>query len=184
MSELKPCPFCGGAAVYSKHFSRVRCINCFVRTEPGDEKKCTTEWNRRTESNARDEALEEAAKACEELEMPIDSVADDLAHECATLDCARGIRALKSAPEADMVSVPASVAKFAAWIIRELRDELGDIDGGTAQDKMLDLGMLKNEQVTEPCGESCRCVEYGEFPHDCLRLEDDVQTMLAARSEK
>ena len=61
--------------------------------------------------------------------------------------------------------------KFGSWCLIEMRSEGGgDIDGGSAQDKALELGLLGWVTVLEACGENCRCVEYyGEFPAECLR---------------
>ena len=63
------------------------------------------------------------------------------------------------------------LAKFGAWCLGEMdRDGGGDIDGGAAQDKALELGVLERVTVTEPCGEDCYCAEfYGEFPAECIR---------------
>ena len=64
---------------------------------------------------------------------------------------------------------------FAQWVIQEHRSELGDIGGGDLQDKLEELGLLKRVRVTEPCGESCRCVEYDDFPQDCLRVVEGAR---------
>lgn len=60
--------------------------------------------------------------------------------------------------------------RFGRWCILEMRtDGGGDIDGGAAQDKALELGLLGFVTVTEPCGDDCRCAEYyDEFPAECL----------------
>lgn len=61
--------------------------------------------------------------------------------------------------------------QFARWCLIEMRtDGGGDIDGGAAQDKALELGLLGYVTVAEPCGGECWCAEYyGEFPAQCLR---------------
>lgn len=61
------------------------------------------------------------------------------------------------------------VMKFGLAVLEESRTDLGDIDGGWIQDKAESLGLLERVTVTEPCGEECRCAEYGDFPHECLR---------------
>lgn len=64
---------------------------------------------------------------------------------------------------------------FARWVIAEHRSELGDVDGSSIQDKLVELGLLHEVTVTEPCGENCLCAEYcGEFPNQCLRLVEGV----------
>ena len=65
--------------------------------------------------------------------------------------------------------------EFAQWVIHEHRSEIGDIDGGDLQDKLEELGLLERVRVTEPCGEYCRCVEYDDFPQECLRLVEGVK---------
>lgn len=68
-----------------------------------------------------------------------------------------------------------SLLEFARWVIREHRSELGDVDGGSIQEKLIELGILHEVTVTEPCGENCRCSEYwDEFPNQCLRLIEGV----------
>ena len=66
---------------------------------------------------------------------------------------------------------------FARWAIDASREYGGcDIDGGSIEDKMEELGLLERIEVQEPCGEGCLCVEYyGEFPAECLRLVDGVK---------
>lgn len=65
---------------------------------------------------------------------------------------------------------------FAQWVIQEHREECGDLDGGSIQDKLEELGLLKRVKVEEPCGEDCRCAEYYEkFPAECLRLVEGVK---------
>lgn len=62
--------------------------------------------------------------------------------------------------------------KFGRWCLDEMRGEhIGDIDGGAAQDKAIEFGLLGFVTVDEPCGEYCSCAEYylDEWPVDCLR---------------
>lgn len=60
---------------------------------------------------------------------------------------------------------------FGRWCMEQLRDEaLGcDIDGGDAQEKLKELGLLVEVEVTEPCGDGCHCAEWDDFPQTCLR---------------
>jgi len=64
--------------------------------------------------------------------------------------------------------------EFAQWAICEHHSELGDLDGASLQDKLVELGLLVEVHVTEPCGEDCRCAEWDDFPQECLRLVDGV----------
>lgn len=74
-----------------------------------------------------------------------------------------------------MTRIDEQLLAFARWVIAEHREELGDLDGGSIQDKLIELGLLVGVEVTEPCGELCRCVEYfGEFPATCYRLDAGV----------
>ena len=66
------------------------------------------------------------------------------------------------------------LAAFGAWAARAFRDSLADVDGGGAQDAMERIGVIVKSTVTEPCGENCECVEYGEFPHECFTFPPDV----------
>ena len=63
--------------------------------------------------------------------------------------------------------------QFGRWCLTEMRqDGGGDIDGGVAQDKAIELGLLSHVRVAEPCGENCWCTEYyssDEWPVECLR---------------
>ena len=59
---------------------------------------------------------------------------------------------------------------FGRWCMEQLRDEIGnDLDGGAAQDKAEELGLLVRIHVTESCGDHCSCAEYDDFPQECLR---------------
>ena len=61
------------------------------------------------------------------------------------------------------------LAKFGRLVLDEHRSELGDLDGGWLQDQAEACGVLVRVLVTERCGDGCRCVEYGDFPMECLR---------------
>jgi len=73
------------------------------------------------------------------------------------------------------------LAQFALAVLEESRSELADLDGGWLQDKAAELGLLVRVPVTEPCGDECRCAEYGAFPQDCLRYSAEVSAALKAR---
>lgn len=70
MSELLPCPFCGGGADFRgelTHRYQIECVNCSVRGASYVYSHAAVEaWNRRSAlESVRSEALEEAAKVAE-----------------------------------------------------------------------------------------------------------------------
>lgn len=68
------------------------------------------------------------------------------------------------------------LVKFAEWVLGEIADG-SDLDGGSVQDKALELGILHKVEATEPCGESCGCAEFVEFPTDCNRWSPAFERM-------
>jgi hypothetical protein len=61
--------------------------------------------------------------------------------------------------------------EFGRWCLEELRSDIGsNLDGGAAQDKAEELGLLERITVHEPCCDECNCAMYGEFPQECLRI--------------
>jgi hypothetical protein len=82
--------------------------------------------------------------------------------------------------ERDAAVADARLSAFGAWAAEQFRDELGDVDGGSAQDAMERLGVLVPVTVTEPCGDECRCAEYGDWPMQCYRYPDDVRAAIDA----
>ena len=59
---------------------------------------------------------------------------------------------------------------FAEWALTEGPRYGCDLDGGDVQDRALMLGLLVEVEVAEPCGESCNCAEWDDFPQSCMRL--------------
>lgn len=57
MTELKPCPFCGGdASLYKNYISFyfVQCNCCYITTlQYADRNKPISDWNRRAEQNGK-----------------------------------------------------------------------------------------------------------------------------------
>lgn len=96
----------------------------------------------------------------------------------------RDLRALDEAPmehEQDLLNL----LKFAAMALNAVRGaNVGcDWDGGDIQDAMLKCGLLVEVLATEPCGETCHCVEYfGSFPQTCYRYSDLAETARASLS--
>jgi hypothetical protein len=78
------------------------------------------------------------------------------------------------------VTLQEQLAAFGLAVLEESRMELADLDGGWLQDKAEELGLLVRVTVAEPCGEQCRCAEYGDFPRECLRYIAQA-TMTAAQ---
>ena len=54
--------------------------------------------------------------------------------------------------------------------------EGGGLDGGEIQDMAVEHGLLVETKVSEPCGEYCRCDNYGaEFPTICYRYAEALK---------
>lgn len=76
MSELKPCPFCGGEAkfhIYGRSCNVV-CLRCQIgtRLEHIDEYEVAVEaWNTRTERTCHDETKPRDFFTCSECHTPI-----------------------------------------------------------------------------------------------------------------
>ena len=73
------------------------------------------------------------------------------------------------------------IAHFGAWAAGEFGAHIDGIDGGDLQDAMERFGVLVKHEVTESCGDHCRCVEYGEFPHDCYKFPPGVAQIVNGR---
>jgi hypothetical protein len=88
----------------------------------------------------------------------------------------RSIEALVAAPAVD--EGVRKLARYGAAMLHAHRGtqacEVGDIDGGTAQDSAVECGVLESRVVTEPCGEDCVCAEVDDFPLECYFVPDDV----------
>jgi hypothetical protein len=63
------------------------------------------------------------------------------------------------------------VPNFQAFADRllEIAWEGCDADGDEIQRLALAFGLLRSVRRDEPCGDNCRCAEYGEFPLVCYR---------------
>ncbi len=71
---------------------------------------------------------------------------------------------------ADEVERLRAAARLGAWALKESRESWSDLDGGALQDKAVELGVMVEVTVTEPCDpEFCQCAEYGDFPQTCIR---------------
>lgn len=79
------------------------------------------------------------------------------------------------------MNIGEKLIEFARWAIAEHREECADVDGASIQDKLVELGLLVEVPVTEPCGEGCTCAEYGDFPQTCLRLAEGVFPQVKVR---
>jgi len=62
---LKPCPFCGGKAVFIEswnfvaYVTRIQCTKCAISTQPMRKGTATRRWNRRVKSAQKDEHFPE-----------------------------------------------------------------------------------------------------------------------------
>ena len=85
----------------------------------------------------------------------------------------RYCRACHAAAQAGFRAGDKMIARFAGLVMREARGELGDLDGGWLQDRMIECELLHEVRVEGPCSEEhCRCAEYhgsDGFPAECLR---------------
>lgn len=71
------------------------------------------------------------------------------------------------------------LAAFGLSVLKESRDELGDLDGGWLQDEAERCGLLERVTVAKPCHpEFCRCAEYDDFPQHCLRYTGDMEKFI------
>lgn len=59
---------------------------------------------------------------------------------------------------------------FANAILDESRGDshCGDVGGDFVQEKAVEFGLLESRRVTAPCGATCVCAEWGEFPTECF----------------
>jgi hypothetical protein len=65
--------------------------------------------------------------------------------------------------------------KYARWTLWASGDWCNSVDGGDLQDSAEGMGLIKETQMTEPCGDRCACADvYGldEFPVTCYRYVD------------
>lgn len=63
--------------------------------------------------------------------------------------------------------------KFTDDILKCLGNDMS-IDGDDVEKIAVDNGVLKSEQIDEPCCDECQCVELGcGFPTFCLRKTYD-----------
>jgi hypothetical protein len=65
--------------------------------------------------------------------------------------------------------------EFTKWVMTQHRDEMGDVDACSIQDKAESLGLLMKEERSEPCGEACVCAEVSEPPYECFVLCKGLQ---------
>jgi hypothetical protein len=120
------------------------------------------------------------SRARVEFEESSDDAALQLAHESQRhLD-----RALRA--EAALRRVQPTVA-FAGRVLKEHRNEglPDDVDGGWLQDTALELGLLDERKVYEPCSEeTCVCAEVAtEWPVTCFFLTEAGTAAIRAGEE-
>lgn len=78
MSDLRPCPFCGGKASYDKSY-KIDCNDCGVSIERwadnrhgSNKKEVKKAWNNQPQLNAAIEALEEIVESDPSYTNPTD----------------------------------------------------------------------------------------------------------------
>lgn len=59
---------------------------------------------------------------------------------------------------------------FAGAVLCDAREHMTDVCGGDIQEWAVEYGLLKEVEVTEPCGEGCECASIAEFPLTCYEL--------------
>lgn len=65
--------------------------------------------------------------------------------------------------------------KYARWTFWASDDWCDNLDGADIQEKAEKMGLIKETQMAEPCGDRCACADvYGldEFPVTCYRYVD------------
>ena len=76
---------------------------------------------------------------------------------------------------------------FALWAIKQTSSYHDELDGCDLQDALHRCGLLYEVEVTEPCGEFCECMDYGDFPMQCYRthpsLIDSANNCIGAEQE-
>jgi len=83
-----------------------------------------------------------------------------------------------------MTDIQRKIYEFGKWCIEEARKFGGDnIDGGDAEEQMVELGILGYVEVTEPCGDVCSCAEWDDFPQECLRFTPEILAELRVGEE-
>ena len=73
--------------------------------------------------------------------------------------------------------------RFAGMVMAEHRDDLADLDGGWLQEKLVECGLAESREVSEPCGEYCRCAEVSDFPLLCYFPTPAGDAALAAKTK-
>lgn len=110
-------------------------------------------------------------RAVPHLQEAGDAFEDDGGNE--PLELAReveaALEAITTAASAQAVSVPEPLRDFARWALTESSFSGMDLDGGSVQDKAMELGLLVRREATKPCGDNCSCADFG-FPSWCYRF--------------
>ena len=70
---------------------------------------------------------------------------------------------------------------YGRWALTVFRNGLGDIDGGSLQEKAVEIGLLVPKTMTKPCGEHCACFENGDGPFECYFLAKGVRLVRKAK---
>lgn len=81
----------------------------------------------------------------------------------------------------------AALRKFAGKVLAAHRDDFTDVAGDDVQEWATAVGLLAEVEITEWCGEDCRCAEYyddADLPAKCLRLTDAGMAAIDAARAK
>lgn len=86
---------------------------------------------------------------------------------------------LKSRAEQPAPVASENLRNFANSMI-DIALEGCDADGAQIQELAVEHGLLKPEQRTERCGDTCSCAEYADFPVECFRKVDELNKSRAS----
>lgn len=79
-------------------------------------------------------------------------------------------------PEGTTIS---PLERYGLAVLEAHRQDFSDLDGAFLQEEAERCGLLYCVEVTEPCGEYCRCSEYEDFPQQCLRLKPEFEPKMS-----
>jgi len=174
-----PCPFCADEVAFIEPdgdgIYHAECQRCGAHGPvESAEDRAISSWNRRILVAAPDDGFNreelQALVALSSFETrPIVRLANLAAYALTLLDENERLSAL---------------AAYGLACFDETRSELADLDGSWLQDKAVELGLLREVHVTEPCGDCCRCAEWDDFPQDCLRETEAVKAARSAFNRK
>jgi uncharacterized protein YggL (DUF469 family) len=72
-----------------------------------------------------------------------------------------------------------ALQRFVGWILQQDDGDPYEIDGGDIQCALEVTGILTSRQATEPCGATCACAEFSDFPTECFSYSDLAKQCIA-----